>query len=160
MTAQVHENLIYEGEEMTMMSCPPLPERHPRVIANGFPGEVVEKEGVPGIVFSTACWRGYLGTWAITDGRLYLVKLQGRVEMVGDEPIFAVWVSGWLRVPRGGVLNHVHMGFQSVYERELFVKVEMGVVVETKTVENGCALTEAPTRPRSWWGRLASLFRR
>ena len=160
MTAQVHENLIYEGEEMSMMSCPPLPARHPRIIEIGHPWEMTEREGVPGIVFSTACWRGYIGTWAVTDNRLYLVGLQGRVEMAGDGPIFAGWVSDWLRVVRGELLEYIHMGFQSVYERELLIRVEMGVVVETKTVENQLPVTEIPTRPRSWWRRLVSHFRR
>jgi hypothetical protein len=160
MTAQVHERLIYEGEEMSMMSCPPLPTHHPRVVEVGHPWEATAREGVPDIIFSTACWRGYLGTWAITEGRLYLVGLQGRVEMTGDGPIFAGWVSGRLRVARGALLEYVHMGFQSVYERELIIKLEAGVVVATKTVENRRPARETLTHTRSWWRRLTSLVRR
>lgn len=26
---------------------------------------------------STACWRGYMGTWAIEDGRLFLINFSG-----------------------------------------------------------------------------------
>ena len=33
MTAQAHENLVYEGEQTSMASCPPLPGDHPRIVA-------------------------------------------------------------------------------------------------------------------------------
>ena len=137
MTAQVHENLILDGEATTMTTCPPLPPGHPRILYAGPPGSFQLKEGVPSVVFSTACWRGYIGTWEVRDGRLYLVKLQGRCEMLGDEPIPADWVSGWIRVPRGELLEYVHMGFESVYEEEIQVRFEEGVEVERRTVVNG-----------------------
>ena len=147
MTAQVHETLIYEGEEMSMASCLPLPTGHPRLTSEDFPG-VTKKEGVPGVVFSTACWRRYVGTWEVKGGRLYLRDVRGVYELAGGEPLFAEWVSGWLVVPRGGLLRYVHMGFESVYERELHLRVEAGVVVETREVDN--------RRPdtRSWLKRL------
>jgi hypothetical protein len=147
-TAQAHEHLILDGEATTMMSCPPLPARHPRVLEAGPPGALTSKEGVPSFVFSTACWRGYLGTWEVKGGRLYLVKLVGRCEMVGDEPIPADWVSGWIRVPRGELLEYVHMGFESVYAEELQLRFEGGVEVERRVV-NG-----RRGGPRSWLKRL------
>ena len=140
-----------------MMSCPPLPVGHPRVVETGPPGVITAKEGVPGVVFSTACWRGYIGTWEIKDGRLYLAGLIGRCEMIGDEPIFAEWVSGWLRIPRGEMLRYVHMGFESVYERELHLRLEGGVVVESKTVEAE-GVFKRSLRPRSWWEKLKSFI--
>jgi len=158
MTAQVHENLIYEGEETTMMSCPPLPAEHPLIVMTDPPGTFA-KPGVPSFVFSAACWRGYLGTWEVREGRLYLVSLVGRYEMLGDEPVFAEWVSGVLRIPRGELLEYVHMGFESVYERELRLRVEAGVVVESTTVEAAGAVKK-PLSPRGWRHRLRSLFRR
>lgn len=153
MTAQVHENLIYEGDEMTMTTCPPLPAEHPRVRMVAPPGAVAARDGVPSVVFSTACWRGYLGTWEIKQGRLYLNSVVGRYEMEGGEPIFADWVSGWLVIPRGEVVEYVHMGFESVYEQELRLRVEAGAVAETLTVDN----RRAP--PQSWLKRLL-LFNR
>ena len=154
MTAQVHENLIYEGEETSMTTCPPLPVDHPRLRIVGPPGAVTKREGVPSFVFSTACWRGYLGTWEIKQGRLYLKSVVGLYEMAGDEPIFADWVSGWLVVPKGELVEYVHMGFESVYEQELRVRVEGGVVAETLTVDN----RRAP--PRSWLERLLPFTRK
>ena len=142
-----------------MTTCPPLPPSHPRILYAGPPGSFKLKEGVPSVVFSTACWRGYIGTWEVKGGRLYLVNLQGSYEMVGDEPIPADWVSGWLRVPRGELLEYVHMGFESVYERELHLRVEGGVVVESKTVEAEGAFQRS-LRPRSWWEKLKSFIGR
>jgi hypothetical protein len=77
----------------------------------------------------------------------------------GDEPLFAEWVSGVLRIPRGELLQYVHMGFESVYERELHLRVEAGVVLESNTVESAGGV-KRPPRPRPWWDRLRSLFRR
>lgn len=149
MTAQVHENIVIDGEATTMMTCPPLPAGHPRVLYAGPPGSFKPKEGVPSVVFSTGCWRGYLGTWELKGGRLYLVSLQGSYEVIGDGPVPADWVSGWIRVPRGELLEYVHMGFESVYEEELQVRFEEGVEVERRVVVNG-----RKGEPRSWLKRL------
>ncbi len=130
MTAQIHERLILEGEETTMACCPELPEGHPRLVAAD-----PRKAADPALT-STACWRGYQGTWEIKDGRLYLVSVSGRYALQGEEPLFAHWFSGTLRVPRGQVLRYVHMGFETVYERELYIKVEKGVVVGSWLVDN------------------------
>ena len=164
MTAQIHERLIYEGEEMSMSSCPPLPTGHARLVAAAEP-YATKMEGVPSVVFSTACWRRYLGTWEVRGGRLYLDGVAGLYELEGVEPLFADWVSGTLVVPRGGLLRYVHMGFESVYERELHLRVEAGVVVETREVDNRRRGTPAgpgapPPRRRSWAERLVRVLLR
>ena len=68
--------------------------------------------------FGTDCWRGYVGAWAIENGRFYLVDLHGLFMLVGDDPLFADWFSGVLRVPQGELIQYVHMGVGSVFERE------------------------------------------
>lgn len=135
MTAQIHETLIYEGEVTSMTTCPPLPSGHPRLVAVATP-DATRREGVPSILFSTGCWRRYLGTWEVKGGRLYLKEVAGLYELAGGGPLFAEWVSGWLVVPRGELLKYVHMGFESVYERELHLRFEAGVLTETREVDN------------------------
>jgi hypothetical protein len=130
-TAQIHECLIFDGKETSMAFCPPLPKRHSRVTENT--GEPNEEDF---ILRSTACWRRYQGTWEVREGLIYLKSLAGRFALIGSEPLFAEWFSGVLRVPRGEVLEHVHMGFGSVYEEELHVKIKRGVVVETRVIDN------------------------
>jgi hypothetical protein len=34
------------------------------------------------------------------------------------------------------MLEYVHMGYDSVYEREVHIKVEKGIVTNSKTIEN------------------------
>ncbi len=139
MTAQIGELLIYEGEETSMTFCPPFPEDHPRIktlqddeawAAAGSSG------GEADFVFSTACWRGYIGKWEIKDRRLYLVHIVGQYQLEGDEPLFADWFSGVLRAPKGEMLEYVHMGFGSVFEQETHIKIENGIVTKTRTIDN------------------------
>jgi hypothetical protein len=158
MTAQVHETLIYEGEEASMTTCPPLPASHPRLVPAA-PPYATEAEGVPAFVFSTACWRRYVGTWEVKGGRLYLNGVAGLFTLSEGEPLFADWVSGRLVVPRGELLSYVHMGFESVYERELHLRVEAGVVVETRELDNRREPDGPGPEPRSWLKRLLRLGR-
>jgi hypothetical protein len=127
MTAQFHEKLIFEGEPTSMACCPTIPANHPQVVP-GQPGE--------NFTSSTACWRGYIGTWEIRDGKFYLVACRGRYHIEG-EPIFADWYSGELRIPDGPMVNYVHMGYGSTYARETFVTIRNGVVVSTRVVKRG-----------------------
>lgn len=50
--------------------------------------------------------------------------------------VFAGWYSGELRCPQGERVRYVHCGFGSVYERDLLIHVENGVVVSEQVREN------------------------
>ena len=95
MTHQLHENIIYEDRELSMTTCPKVPLDHPRVT------ELTDKElfaaGQPRVV-SSSCWRGYLGSWEIKEGRLYLIKLERDLKLDGQEPLFADWVDEELAI--------------------------------------------------------------
>lgn len=136
-----------------MASCPPLPASHPQIIELA-PEDLWSRKDLPSIIGSTACWRGYIGTWEIREGRLYLKRIQGRYEMIGDDPILADWFSGILRIPRGGLLQYVHMGFESVHERDLFVKVDGGRVTESWTVDNRDRPGHGDRDAPPWWRKL------
>ena len=56
--------------------------------------------------------------------------------MISDEPIFAHWFSGVLRVPQGEILCYVHRGFGSVYEKEICVRIKHGVVLKSWVRDN------------------------
>ncbi len=198
MTAQVHEKLIFEGEETSMAFCPPLPDHHPRIIEGagffrnlreikssyrqmalylpkspqkkgilwtpllrGFRGLLllllallsslqISEDSHP-LVSSTACWRRYIGIWEIKNGLFYLVGIIGRYKMLGDEPILADWFDGVLRIPKGECLHYVHMGFGSVYEEEIHVKIENGVVVKSRLIDNR---NKAVNRSQLGWQNL------
>jgi hypothetical protein len=65
-----------------------------------------------------------------------LVGLRGRFQLRNGTPVLADWFSGVLRVPKGERLQYVHMGYGSVYEQELHIKIDNGVVVKTRTIDN------------------------
>jgi hypothetical protein len=123
----MHERLILDGVATSIASCPPIPI-HPRIRR----GDIKASP-----YWSTACKRGYQGTWEIRAGRFYLAGIAGCSELVGDAPLLAEWFTGVLRVPRGEVLRYRFMGFGSaVFEQEVHVKVERGVVVDTCVIDN------------------------
>lgn len=142
MTAQIAERLRYQGEDVAMCTNPlsnyfAMGGFDPRFQAN-----------------STALWRGYVGLWEIVDGRLYLVELRGTLEdeteaslatIFPDFPdrVFAHWYSGTIRIPQGKQLEYVHMGYCSIFERDLFLDVERGVVKITRVRNNGTAESES-----------------
>ena len=138
MTAQIAESLRYEGQVLSMC-CEPL-------------SDYFELAGVePGLQATcTALWRGYVGTWEVVDRRLYLVELEGEFKdgrqaslasFFPEHPsrVFAHWYSGTIRVPQGELLHYQHMGYASVYERDLLLEVREGEVVGSQVVQNGTA---------------------
>ena len=54
----------------------------------------------------------------------------------GQEKVFAYWVSGHIRVPEGEMLNYVHMGYDSVYEKNLFLNFQNGILTGKTLVDN------------------------
>jgi len=138
MTAQVHEILIFNGKESSMAFCPPIPETLDTVIK--LSDDEVEKQikngKIDDDIFSTACWRGYIGTWEIKDGKFYLKDIVGRYKKVSKHPLFAKWFSGVIRIPKGNILQGVHMGFGSVYENEIHIKIENGTIIKQREIGN------------------------
>lgn len=138
-TAQMPDILIYEGKEESIFTNP---------LESYFGGEHPRPEGL--FKFScTANWRGYMATWEIKEGSLYLVKIvEGTCSMDAPEipvsgifpgkkaPVLADWYSGSLRIPQGELLSYTHMGYESVYEKELVLEIKSGKLVNKATVKN------------------------
>lgn len=140
MTAQVTEKLIINGKKFSMCTEPLQ--------------LLVAQNQLPKFrAFSTACWRGYVGSWEIKldadkKRRLYLKSITGSFEsgeevnlqaLFPDYPqgVFAHWFSGTIRCPDGKLLNYVHGGYASTYERDLFFEFDKGVLTSESVVENG-----------------------
>ena len=99
---------------------------------------------------NTACWRGYYGTWALENDRLYLIELEGNIVgpddswnpvdlqyiFPGQEKVFANWFSDIIKIEKGDLLEYVHMGYASKYERDLFLVFKDGVKVDEYLIEN------------------------
>lgn len=127
MTAQATETLIYKGEKLRLCAEP---------LAGYFELKEIE---APFRAPHTALWRGYVGTWEIVDDRLYLVDLMGWAKSSGkvgldflfsgcSTRVFAHWASGLLRATQGKRIRYVHAGFGSVYEHDLLLHCDNGVL--------------------------------
>lgn len=151
-TAQQPEILIYRGETNILYSTP----LDSYFTTNNPKPEVWSQ--VEKFIVHTGCWRRYIGTWGIRDKALYLDALRfpefppvpiveaGKTNtyltplplLLPDKtlPLKADWFSGVIRLPKGNRLQYVHMGFGSIYERDHFIKIEKGRVVDEKIVDN------------------------
>jgi hypothetical protein len=138
MTAQSTESLLFKGENLQMCSTP-LDEY---LLQNNIRFEAE----------STANWRGYQGYWEVKGSeeigyRLYLVSLSACLKypkrvsldyLFPDYPngVFAHWFSGEIRCPKGDRLHYVHGGYASIYEEDLFLDFNQGVLQGTRVVKN------------------------
>ena len=132
MTAQVHEALLLDGKHASIAGCPPIPRNHPRIVASDETAPACVDEW---LLRSTACYRRYIGSWKLCDGRLYLTGLRGKWTLIGTEPLFADWVSGKFRVPQGEVAEYVHLEFFTRFERELHIRIKRGLVIDMRLHE-------------------------
>lgn len=155
-TAQQPDVLLYDGKKYSLLANPlesyyNEERAKPRFFTR--PGSV-----------STGNWRGYVATWKIEEDFLYLVNIDSWIceslgsekckkadlkELFGekyqDEKVKADWFTGELRVPDGELLQYVHMGYGSIYEREIILKVEAGKITGKKVIDN--TKEKIPSRP-------------
>lgn len=117
-----------------MTYCPPFPQNHQDIVADQKMNNVSEWDYM--LLTSTACWRGYQGTWEIRDNFFYLMSLQGCWQLKSSVPLVADWFSGVLRIRRGRLMTYVHMGFGSVYEEELHIRIDAGRVMRRQVMDN------------------------
>jgi hypothetical protein len=126
MTAQIHENMIYEGKDVSMFSFPGFPEDDPRIIK--LTDEQIWAKGEARRV-SSNCWRGYIGSWEITEGKLYLLKLERDYQLDGEEPFFAEWVTQELHIILESAFEGLRAGADGVVKFAA-VKVIKGLIKE------------------------------
>ena len=136
MTAQISEKLLFNGDVCSMCNEPLS-----MYFSLGGTNPVFQSN-------NTALGRGYIGSWEIIDNRLYMIGLSGNLkdgteaslEMVFPgfpDRVFAHWYTGKVRLPQGKILDYVHAGYMSTYERDLFLHLEKGVITKTELINNG-----------------------
>jgi len=131
MTAQSRDILLYNKEELQMAGEPLFSYLNSIKLPHYL------------VAPSTACWRGYTSKWAIENKKLFLTEWQGyildyqKVGMdylfPGEEIVFAKWFTGPIRIEMGKRIKYVHGGYDSVYEGDMLLKFENGVLVEEHT---------------------------
>ena len=118
MTAQEPDVLIHEGKKLPLTSI----LNHNGNIEEGWCGR-------------TSNYRGYIASWEIQNGLLYLKgAVEGRMKNPG--PIFADWVTGELNTWNGELLNYVHAGFGSTFEEDIIFTIRNGIVSDIRTQSN------------------------
>ena len=161
-TAQIPDVLIYNGDTLSLFSCP----------LNSYPNQdLINPKSLFGSYgcFYTACWRNYVATWEIINDELYLTKIRNacfptelknvsvsyksevKIDSIGREyanlkelfpqqfqngKVKADWVNEKLYSPQGSLLYYLHDGFQSIYETELEFTLMNGKVIECKKLDN------------------------
>lgn len=138
-TAQVSDVILIEGKER-QLNTNPL-ERHLRAL-----GDKAPRFDSP----HTANWRGYVATWELAAGKLHLRSIEGyrrnpspdddedtddllldvdgMAELFpGQADVVADWYTGALIIPDGEMVDYVHMGYGSTYERYIVSVVRQGI---------------------------------
>ena len=124
MTLQIREKLTYNGEVYEMFDEP---------LRSFLYKYDIERLNRTQTIFSTNCWRGYVGHWAIEDDKLYLVELdclelprRNALDALfpGQQKVFAEWFSGSIST----TLNEKYMYLE--------FKIEKGKLIEVVQKEN------------------------
>ena len=91
-------------------------------------------------------WRGYVCKWEIKNNKLYLIWLLGFIEgnkqvdlsylFPNKKEVFADWYTGELQIPLGEILKRINLGYESKYEKDLFLKFKDGVLISEREIDN------------------------
>ncbi|MBG9377908.1 hypothetical protein I5907_16830 [Panacibacter sp. DH6] len=139
-TAQYPDKIFFNGKEYALLSNPleaffeKNPERRPE-----------------GGVISSALWRGYVATFEVRDNQLFVKDIQiiyinttdknnhddewkSVMEEVFPEQkdVKVDWLTGLLVLPHGKIVNYVHMGYGSTYEKYFLLEIDKGDYIKSK----------------------------
>ena len=137
-TAQIPDKVIYNGKEYMLHNNPlesyfeKYPDKRPKVE-----------------VWSNALYRGYIATFEIKGGQLYLKDIEilssykrkewktVRKEVFPKQKSVKIdWMTGILVLPSGKLLNYVDMGYASTFERYTLLEINGGKLVKEKVFEH------------------------
>lgn len=176
-TAQEPDVLIVDGEPQAIFTNPLTPwlQTHP---------EALPKDGV---IWSSN-WRGYIATWEIAAGKLWLRKVdvtyaketkedleqsvRRETAFPGEEEVptrdhevrrnviprlfpdprnvVASWYTGTLILPKGKMIEYVHMGYGSSYERYTVIWVRAGDVTRQIDLSGAQFMELRKERFKAW----------
>lgn len=141
-TAQDPDKIWYEGKLYSMQTNP----MEPYFAKN--PGKLPRS----GIV-SSGLWRGYIATFEIANGGLFLRDIAIMAEnpekqhdyimksVIGEvvpagQRLKIDWYNGLLVLPHGKLVNYVHMGYGSTFENYLLLEIAAGDLKRSKSFDH------------------------
>ncbi len=158
-TRQIPEKITYENNEYRLPLTP---------LEDYFSGEIKRPEWLQWT--STACYRGYRGTWTISDNSLYVLRLR-RKENTGEEenyrfvekdilpqifpasngPVKAAWFSGVIAFALHSDsqlenISTIHFGFRAT--RIMYIAIVDGEVIGKRLINTEAPSSDPPDR--SW----------
>ena len=147
-TAQYPDRMVYDGQTYSLLTNPL--NRYFEANPGRHPSEAGDTEG---LVTSSALWRGYIATFALENDLLVLRDFEV-LRSTGDPDEFDTefvseidrffetpesrlldWYSGIMVIPQGEMTHYVHMGYASLYESYLLLRVENGRIKETASFD-------------------------
>jgi len=114
-------------------------------------------------VISSANWRGCVATWQVKDDRFMLTNIEIPDASTKTDPheslldsinlrsvmstvfsdrteVVAVWFTGHVIIPEGELVNYVHMGYASTYEKYTILRIEKEMVTRCWTADSAAFL--------------------
>lgn len=143
-TSQVPDRLIYNKDTLSIFANPLEQLSDIDSLRSKLFGD---KKGC----MTTACWREYFAEWTIIDNQLYLTGIfsccyhednikSDLQQLFGEKfingKVKADWVTAKILSPQGKQLYYVHMGYESLYEKEVVYEIENGRLKGTTTYDN------------------------
>jgi len=158
-TAQFGDILIWKGDTLTLFSNPL--HSHPAwsdlfykiviELENEAKRLFPEKHGAEEdpMLFSTACGRHYIAEWKIKNDSLFLTNIYAchyrevKIDMnkmfnIGSDDglLFADWVTDELIVPKGDLIEYVHIGYYRIFETEIVLEISNGLLANERLYSN------------------------
>lgn len=143
-TAQIPDTLIFKGDTLSIFANPLEELYKDDSLRPNFFGD---QRGC----INTSCWRGYVAEWKIENDQLFLTGINtccfpddgvraSLKSLFGGKVINGVvkadWFSGSIIAPQGKLLHYVHLGYESIYEKELEFHFKDGRLVGIKKYDN------------------------
>ncbi len=139
-TAQEPDKIFYNGKEYKLFLNPleeyfeKYPEKRPK-----------------SIIESTSLWRGYVASFELKDNQLFLkdIEIQYRdttsikrrnikwksvlTDVFPDSSMLRLtWITGLFIIPKGKIIDYVHMGYGSTYEEYTILEIDNGSLKKAK----------------------------
>ncbi|WP_395007930.1 hypothetical protein [Undibacterium sp.] len=122
----VHGRIVFEGQRLSMVDREPELKAHPRIVRLSDAEMSASANGYP-----LSGWSSYEGCWVVKNDRLFLTGIRGVYKLIGDEPLFAHWYSGTLRMPTGPLVEYSVMTKLARFASEHYAEFQAGIVVNT-----------------------------